>query len=79
MKITLDIKTLVIGFLLGAIFMCALAATGRRGDITSFGVPVPSGGWAIVKTDRDYAYIVDKDTGVAKAIQFVGKSDTKVN
>ena len=78
MKITLDIKTLVIGFLLGALFMCALAASGRR-DITSFGIPVESGGWAILKTDRDHAYIVDKDTGVAKAIQFVGKSDTKVN
>ena len=78
MKITLDIKTLVVGFLLGALFMCALAATGRRGDLVSFGIAVPSGGWAIVKTDKDRAYIVDKATGVAKAVKFVGKSDTKV-
>ena len=47
MKITLDIKTLVVGFLLGALFMCALAATGRRGDLVSFGIAVPSGGWAM--------------------------------
>lgn len=77
MKVTLDTKTLVIGFLLGALFMCALAATGRR-DGVSFGIAVPSGGWAIIKTDKGRAYIVGKADGVAKAVKFVGKSDTKV-
>ena len=76
MKVTLDIKTLVIGFLIGALFMCALGA-GARKDYASFGITVPSGGWAIVKSERDRAYIIS-EAGQATPVKFVGKSDSNI-
>ena len=77
MKVTLDIKTLVIGFLMGALFMCALGAASRN-DNASFGIAVPSGGWALVKSEKDRAYIVDGTTGKGTPVKFAGKSDSNI-
>ena len=70
MKITLDIKTFVIGFLAGVLFICALGVAGRGGDFASFGVAVPSGGSVLVKTEKERAYLVDGATGRAVPVNF---------
>ncbi len=77
MKITLDIKTLVIGFLLGALFMCALGAAGGASS-ASFGIAVPSGGWALIKSERDRAYIINETAGTATPVKFLGKSKSEI-
>ena len=76
MKITLDVKTLVIGFLAGALFMCAMGASARS-DSSSFGVAAPTGGTILIKTERGYPYLVNTTTGKTILLSFVGQSGDK--
>jgi hypothetical protein len=60
-----DVKSAVIGLLLGIIGMLA-AGTGGGGS--GIGFAVPSGGKAILKASNGEAFIVDVSTGMAERI-----------
>ena len=77
MKMMMDVKTLVVGFLLGALFVFALGAY-RTSDIASFGIAVPSGGTMLVKSEKGYAYLVDGATGKAIPVSFVAESKSRI-
>ena len=77
MKTMLDVKTLVIGFLLGALFVFALGAY-RASDIASFGIAVPANGRILVKSEKRYAYLVDGATGKAMPVSFVAESKSRI-
>ncbi|MFA5251660.1 MAG: hypothetical protein WC454_03640 [Phycisphaerae bacterium] len=67
-----DLKSAVIGLLLGVLVVVVAGAGGGGGSGIGFGVP--SGGKAILKASNGEAYIVDVSTGVAERI-LVKKSE----
>jgi microcystin-dependent protein len=73
MKITLDVKTLVIGFLAGALFSLVLGVT-NAGD-SEFGFAIPSGGRAVIKNDRSEGFVLDAATGRAVPIRYADGED----
>jgi len=77
MKMMMDVKTLVIGFLLGALFVFALGAY-RASDAASFGIAVPANGTILVKSEKGYAYLVNGATGKAIPVSFVAESKSKI-
>ena len=77
MKVTLDIKALIIGFLAGAFLMLVLGARGA-GSYVSFGLSIPSGGSALVKSENNRAYLVDGATGRAIPVTFAAESKSKI-
>ncbi len=60
-----DLKSAVIGLLLGVI---AMVAAGAGGGGSGIGFAVPSGGKAILKASNGDAYIVDVSTGMGEII-----------
>lgn len=76
MKITLDVKTLIVGIAIGALFTFALGISGT-GE-ADFGFSAPSGGRAVIKSDKQRAYVLDMDTGKAIPVNFVAESKSKV-
>jgi len=61
-----DLKSAVIGLLLGIMFMHAVGAGGGGGS--GIGFAVPSGGKAILKASNGEAFMVDVSTGMAERI-----------
>ncbi|MHC4123525.1 MAG: hypothetical protein ACYSSI_08135 [Planctomycetota bacterium] len=66
----IDLKSLIIGLLLGVIVLMALGANGS-GGANNWGVAVSADGKALVKNGKSHAMIVDINTG--KAIQVLFK------
>ena len=62
-----DLKSSVIGLLLGIIVMLTAGAMSRNGG-SGIGFAVPSGGKAILKASNGEAYIVDVSTGMGERI-----------
>ena len=76
MKITLDVKTLIIGIAIGALFTFALGINSYGS--ANFGFSAPSGGRAVIKSDKQRAYVLDMDTGKAIPVTFAAESKSKV-
>jgi len=64
----LDLKSAVIGLLLGIIIMLAAGAGNGRGS--GIGFAVPSGGKAVLKASNNEAFIIDMNTAMAERILF---------
>jgi hypothetical protein len=63
-----DLKSAIIGLLLGIIVMLAGGAGGGGG--TDIGFAVPGGAKAILRASNGEAFIVDVSTGMAERILF---------
>jgi hypothetical protein len=63
-----DVKSVVIGLLLGVIVMLVTGAGGDRGS--GIGFAVPSGAKAILKASNGEAFIINMDTAMAERILF---------
>jgi hypothetical protein len=63
-----DVKSAVIGLLLGIIVM--LTAGAGSGGGSGIGFAVPSGAKAILKASNGEAFIVDVSTGMAERVLF---------
>ena len=64
-----DLKSAVIGLLLGVIVMLT-AGAGSGGSSGDIGFAVPTGGKAVLKSSNREAFIIDMNTGMAKRILF---------
>jgi hypothetical protein len=64
-----DVKSAVIGLLLGIIVMLVASAGGGGGG-SGIGFAVPSGGKAILKASNGEAFIIDMSTAMAERILF---------
>lgn len=64
-----DLKSVVLGLLLGVLVVFALAARGG-GTSSVFGFAVPTGGKAIIKAQNGDAFIIDADTAKAQWVLF---------
>jgi len=66
-----DLKSVVLGLLLGVLVVFALAARGGGGGTSSvFGFAVPAGGKAIIKAENGDAFIIDADSAKAQWVLF---------
>ncbi|MCK4753530.1 MAG: hypothetical protein KAS75_08780 [Planctomycetes bacterium] len=68
MQLKLDVKTLLIGILLGAALIATIGAGVGSADATRFGIAVGSGGSAIIATQDGTLYVVNADTAMATPI-----------
>jgi hypothetical protein len=68
MELKLDVKTLVIGIVLGIIVTAVIGANGGSADKADFGIAIPSStseGSALVRTADDGLYVVSAKSGMA--------------
>jgi hypothetical protein len=68
MELKLDVKTLVIGIVLGIIVTAVIGANGGSADKADFGIAIPSSvgeGSALVRTADDGLYVVNPKSGMA--------------
>jgi len=64
----IDLKSLVVGLVLGGMLMFALGAGKDSG--AGIGFAVPAGGKAVVKERTGDAFIIDVDSGRAERVLF---------
>jgi hypothetical protein len=64
-----DLKSIVVGLLLGVIIVLIVGATGG-GSACGIGFAVPTGSTAIVKASNGEAFVIDMNTLMAKRILF---------
>ncbi|MBN2456662.1 MAG: hypothetical protein JXB29_09045 [Sedimentisphaerales bacterium] len=70
MKLELDVKTLVVGLILGIIVTIALGAAAGSADKADFGIAIENRGSALVRTEDGSFYIVDSQKAEAKRVQY---------
>ncbi len=67
MYLKLDVKTLIIGILLGAVLVSVIGADIESADVARFGIALQQGP-ALVKTLDGGLYVVNADTGMATPV-----------
>ena len=68
MELKLDVKTLVVGIVLGVIITAALGLNGGSADKADFGIAIPNQGFALVRTVDGSFYIVEAERSIAEAV-----------
>ena len=67
MQVKIDLKSIVIGVILGAVLVVALGAAGAsRAD---FGIAVEQGGYALVRAHDGTMYVIDVRSADAELIE----------
>ena len=69
MELKLDVKTLIVGILLGVIFTAALGVVGGSADKADFGVAVQKNGFALIRTSNGFLYLVDVEKAQAELVE----------
>ncbi|MEE9370657.1 MAG: hypothetical protein V3W45_04205 [Sedimentisphaerales bacterium] len=65
MQLRLDVKTLIVGIVLGVIITAAIGAGVGSADATRFGIAIEPDGAALVQTSGGALYIVNPRNGMA--------------
>ena len=68
MQFKLDVKTLVVGIVLGIVLTAGLGAVGGSADKTDFGIAIPNQGFALVQTADGSFYVVDAEKSTAERV-----------
>ena len=68
MQLKLDVKTLVIGIVLGIVLTAGLGAVGGSADKTDFGLAISEQGFALVQTADGSFYVVDAEKSSAERV-----------
>jgi hypothetical protein len=69
MELKLDVKTLIVGILLGVIFTAALGVVGGSADEADFGVAIQKNGYGLIRTSNGFLYIVDVEKAQAELVE----------
>ncbi|MHC4069618.1 MAG: hypothetical protein ACYS18_07735 [Planctomycetota bacterium] len=69
MQLRLDVKTLVVGIVLGIVLTVGLGAVGGSADKTDFGLAVEDQGFALVQTANGTFYVVDAEKANAERVE----------
>ena len=69
MELKLDVKTLIIGILLGVIVTAALGVVGGSADKADFGIAVQTRGLALVRAADGTMYSVDLEKATAELVE----------
>ena len=65
MQLKLDIKTLIIGIVLGVVLTALIGAGADSADAARFGIAIEPKGKALVKTSGGALYIISPEKGMA--------------
>lgn len=68
MQLKLDVKTLVVGIVLGIVLTVGLGAVGGSADKTDFGIAITNQGFALVQTADGSFYVVDAEKSTAERV-----------
>ena len=69
MELKLDVKTLIVGILLGVIFTAVLGVVGGSADKADFGVAIQKNGYALIRTSNGFLYVVDAEQADAELVE----------
>jgi len=69
MELKLDVKTLIIGIVLGVIITVGSGLNGGSADRADFGIAIENKGFALVRTSDGSFYIVDAERSAAEAVE----------
>jgi hypothetical protein len=69
MELKLDVKTLIVGILLGVIFTAALGVVGGSADKADFGVAIQKNGYALIRTSNGFLYLIDVEKAQAELVE----------
>jgi len=73
MELKLDVKTLVVGIVLGVIITAVIGAGSA--DKSDFGIAIADKGAALVRTPKGSLYIVNANNGMATRVLHSGAKD----
>ena len=77
MKITIDIKTLIVGIILGVIIVMVSGAGDGSADADRFGIALPTDGYGLIRTQDGGFYIVNpKNAMAARVLSYNNLSST---
>jgi len=68
MEIKIDVKTLVVGIVLGIVLTVSLGAVGGSADKADFGIAIPNQGFAFVQTTDGSFYVVDVEKATSELV-----------
>ena len=68
MKITIDIKTLIVGIILGAIIVMVSGAGDGSADADRFGIALTTDGYGLIRTQDGGFYIVNPKNAMASRV-----------
>ena len=68
MKITIDIKTLIIGMILGAIIIMVSGAGEGSADADRFGIAIPGEGYGLIRTQDGGFFVISPKTAMAARV-----------
>ncbi len=69
MRMNIDVKTLIIGFLLGVVLTMVIGATTGGASKADFGIAIEDNGSAIVRSDDGTLYVVNPDSAKAEYVE----------
>jgi len=70
MQLRLDVKTLIVGIVLGVIITAAIGAGVGSADATRFGIAVQNKGAALVRTSNGNLFIVEPPSTKARLVLY---------
>jgi len=80
MKITIDVKTLIVGIILGAIIVIVSGAGSGSADTDRFGIALPNNGYGLIRTEDGGFYVINPDNAMAaRVLQYRNLSSTPEN
>jgi len=68
MKITIDIKTLIAGMILGAIIIMVSGAGEGSADTDRFGIAIPTDGYGLIRTQDGGFFVVNPKNAMASRV-----------
>ncbi len=68
MKITIDIKTLIVGIILGVIIVMVSGAGDGSADADRFGIALPKDGYGLIHTQDGGFYVVNPKNAMASRV-----------
>jgi hypothetical protein len=70
MQIKIDVKSLVVGLVLGVVVLLAMGQVYSGAGVSDFGLTVDRSGFAIVRDKANIVYVVDPQREKARIIQY---------
>jgi len=68
MKITIDVKTLIVGIILGAIIVMVSGAGSGSADTDRFGIALQKDGYALIRTQDGGFYVINPQSAMSARV-----------
>jgi hypothetical protein len=68
MRITIDVKTLIVGIILGALIIMVAGSGVGSADADRFGISIEKDGYALIRTQDGGFYVVNPKTAMGSRV-----------